>query len=65
MRVYVGVTAVLFALLAAAHVARLFAEGWHPLANPWFVATTLLALGMCAWAAALLGRRTPPPAPRA
>jgi len=51
---YVLVSGLLFGLVFAAHVARLFAEGIATLANPMFAVTSLVAVAMCGWAARLL-----------
>jgi hypothetical protein len=50
MSSYIVASGFLFALLAGAHVFRLFAEGLGPLVNPVFVATTLASAGMAIWA---------------
>jgi hypothetical protein len=56
MRAYVVTTGVLFALIFAAHVARLVAEGPGPLRQPIFVATSIASLGISVWAVALFRR---------
>jgi uncharacterized membrane protein len=50
MRTYVIVTGVVFALLTAAHVLRLFVEP-HLVRDPWFVGATLIStiLALMAW----------------
>ena len=58
MRAYVMTTGVAFALLALAHVWRLAVEGWGPLANPFFILTTLIATGLALWSLRLLRRTT-------
>lgn len=60
MRAFLLVTAICFALLAAAHVLRLFAEGTGLLGSPVFVLTTLLSAALSAWAAILLRRKPAP-----
>jgi hypothetical protein len=62
VRAYLSVTAVVFGLILAAHVARVVVEGLHPLQDPWFILTSLAALALLVWAACLLWRRSPPPA---
>jgi hypothetical protein len=57
MKAYVGVTGAVFGLLALAHIARLFAEGTHPLTEPFFLVTTGLSIGACVWAIALFRKR--------
>ena len=55
------VTGVVFALITAAHVARIVAEGARLAKEPVFVLLTLLAASLTAWAGWLLSR---PPRPR-
>lgn len=50
MKVYVLTTGVVFALIMAAHIARIFTEGLHLLVEPVFLLTSLLSLGLTAWA---------------
>lgn len=50
MRNYLRATGIIFALIVAAHVWRVFAESKYLLKDPWFVALTLLAAGMSGWA---------------
>ena len=57
MRTYVGITGLLFALMFAAHVARILAEGTGLLKEPLIAATTALSLGLCVWAVVLLSRQ--------
>jgi len=54
MKAYIGVTGAVFGLLALAHIARLFAEGAHLLTEPFFLVTTVVSIGACVWAIALL-----------
>jgi hypothetical protein len=56
MRAFLLVTAICFALLGAAHVVRLVAEGRGPLESPVFILTTLASLALSAWATILLRR---------
>jgi hypothetical protein len=58
MRIYVLVTGIIFALLAVMHVARAVSEGPQLFADPFFIGTTLIALGVFVWAMLLLRRRT-------
>jgi hypothetical protein len=48
MRTYVMVTGILFALLTAAHIVRMFMEP-SSVTDPIFMAFTVLAAGMTAW----------------
>ncbi len=57
MKAYVVVTGIVFALILVAHIARVAAEGSHLLVQPVFLGTSLLSLGLTAWAGWLLGRR--------
>ena len=59
MRTYAAVTAVLFALLTAIHVWRMFVER-HLATEPWFIAVTLLSACLTVWAIRLAAR---PPRP--
>ena len=54
MKAYVIVTGVLFAVVLAVHVARLFAEGWHVLLNPFWDILNALVLGMLVWSVFVL-----------
>jgi hypothetical protein len=54
MKAYVITTGLVFAALAIAHIARLFAEGAGLLTEPFFVVLTAAALGLAIWAAWLL-----------
>jgi hypothetical protein len=54
MRAYLITTGVLFALVAVAHVWRVVAESSALATDPWFVALTILAVVMSAWAFRLL-----------
>jgi hypothetical protein len=58
VRAYLITTAIMFALITVAHIARVFAESTALMRDPWFVGLTLLAIGMCGWALRLLTRRT-------
>jgi hypothetical protein len=50
MKAYVMTSGVIFALLAVAHVLRVVAEGAHLAGEPFFILTTLAAIGMSVWA---------------
>jgi hypothetical protein len=54
MKTYIGATGAVFGLIALAHVWRIFAEGWGPARNPWFIVTTILSVSLCGWAFRLL-----------
>jgi hypothetical protein len=54
MRAYVMTTGILFGLLAAVHVWRVFAEGPRLVSDPWYVLITLAAAALCLWACRLL-----------
>ena len=54
MRAYVMTTGVVFALLALAHVWRVFVEGRSLATNPWFIIVTVAATAMSLWAWRLL-----------
>lgn len=59
MRAYVGITGLIFALMFAAHLARVWAEGTGLLRDPFFILITGAALGLSVWAVILLSRRPP------
>jgi hypothetical protein len=50
MKTYVAVTGTVFALLALAHLWRLYEEGAGPTRTPFFVVITVLAAGFAVWA---------------
>jgi len=54
MRAYVTTTGVIFGVIVAAHLWRGIAEGPRVTHDPWYVALTLLAAGLAAWAWRLL-----------
>ena len=56
MKAYIAVTGLLFLALAAAHVMRIVQER-HLARDPWFIATTVIAIGMSVWAVQLVRRR--------
>jgi hypothetical protein len=56
MRTYIGITGLVFALMFAAHVARIWAEGTHLLSEPIFIVASLASLGLSVWAVLLLTR---------
>jgi hypothetical protein len=61
VRAYLFVTAIVFGLILAAHVARVVVEGLHQLQDPWFILTSLAALALLVWASCLLWRRSSRP----
>ncbi|HEX6559896.1 MAG TPA: hypothetical protein VF021_10550 [Longimicrobiales bacterium] len=54
MKAYLMTTGFIFALVVAAHVVRVFAEGTGLLRDPWWIGLTVLAIALAAWAARLL-----------
>jgi len=56
MKAYVAATGIVFALIVAAHVARVFAEGPRLLASPAFLFTSLLAVALLVWSVRLFLR---------
>ena len=54
MKAYIATTGVLFLLIAGAHVVRVVSAERHLMRDPWFIATTVLAVGLAVWAANLL-----------
>jgi hypothetical protein len=59
MRVYLALTAVVFALLTVLHIWRIFAESTALAREPHFVILTIISAALCIWAVRLLlvGRR--------
>jgi len=57
IRCYIAATGIVFALIFAAHIARLFAEGSGLLRAPFFIGTTIASLALGVWAFVLLTRR--------
>ena len=57
MRAYVGITGLVFALIFAAHVARILSEGPGIMHQPVIIVTSLLSIGLSIWAVALLSNR--------
>jgi hypothetical protein len=58
VRAYIGITGLVFALMFAAHVARVWIEGTGLLTSqPIVLLTTVIALGLAIWAVLLLTRR--------
>ena len=60
MRTYVMTTGVIFALLVAAHVWRLFAESASLATDPFYILITLAAAVLSGWACLLLRRSRSP-----
>ena len=56
MKAYLITTGTVFGLIVIAHIARIFAEGGHPMTEPAFILLTVLAAGLSAWAWMLLKR---------
>ncbi|HEY9382860.1 MAG TPA: hypothetical protein VIP80_05030 [Gemmatimonadales bacterium] len=54
MRAYVMTTGIVFGVLAAIHVWRFIEEGSQVARNPFFLAITIVAAGLCLWAVRLL-----------
>ncbi|HMV32373.1 MAG: hypothetical protein U0104_08350 [Gemmatimonadales bacterium] len=56
MRRYLMITSAIFGLVTLAHLWRIVAEDRGLLVDPFYLALTLLAGGMCAWGVRLLRR---------
>ncbi len=56
MKAYLVTTAALFALITTAHIWRIIEEDRGLLANPIFVALTVVSAALCLWAVLLLRR---------
>jgi len=50
MKAYLATSGTIFGLIALAHVLRVAAEGTRLLTEGWFVALTLVAAALSAWA---------------
>jgi hypothetical protein len=57
IRCYIAATGIVFGLIFAAHIARLFAEGSWLLREPFFIGTTIASLALGVWALVLLTKR--------
>jgi hypothetical protein len=64
MKAYVITTGVIFALITAAHILRVFAEGPRLAKDPVFILLTLLAASLAIWAWRLLSKRSTSQPPR-
>jgi hypothetical protein len=53
MKIYLAVTAVLFALLTLVHIWRMIVESTSLAHDPWFLVITLISAAFCVWAARL------------
>jgi hypothetical protein len=53
MKIYLAVTAVLFALLTVVHLWRMVAESTSLARDPWFLVITLISAAFCLWAVRL------------
>jgi hypothetical protein len=56
MRAYVITTGAVFGLLAVAHVLRMITEDPGLAADPFYLAITAAAAGLCAWSVVVLRR---------
>jgi hypothetical protein len=54
MKLYLTLTAVVFALLTIMHVWRVVAESVALAKDPFFLLTTILSAALCVWATRLL-----------
>jgi hypothetical protein len=50
MKAYIITSGSIFGLITLAHIARIFAEGPHLAADPFFIFLTILAASLCFWA---------------
>jgi hypothetical protein len=53
MRAYIAVTGILFLIVTGAHAWRFVVERTI-VSSPWFIASTIVSLGMAVWAIRLL-----------
>jgi len=54
MKAYLLTTGTVFGLITVSHIWRVVVESTGLVRDPWFVALTVLAAGLCAWAFRLL-----------
>ena len=61
MKIYLMLTAILFALLTVVHLWRMIEERGSLAKDPWFLVITILSAALCFWAVQLLvtARRRP------
>ena len=64
MKAYVITTGAVFGLLALAHVLRIAGEDARLAADPFYMAITVAAAGLCAWSVFVLRRMKDVRAPR-
>ena len=57
MRAYIIVTGLAFAGILVAHLLRIIAEGVHLFREPGFVVSSMISVGLTAWATVLVLRR--------
>ncbi|HKE93230.1 MAG TPA: hypothetical protein VKB34_02905 [Povalibacter sp.] len=57
MRAYVITTGIVFGLLIVAHIAHVVSDGPQALKDPFFMLSSLIAVGLCAWSCRLIMRR--------
>jgi hypothetical protein len=56
VKAYLVVTGTAFGLIVVAHIMRMFTEGTHTVADPWFLLFTAIAGALFLWAMVLLRR---------
>ena len=56
MKAYIVTTGLVFGLITAAHVCRVFAEGPRLATEPWFAGLTVFAAALSFWAWRLVRR---------
>jgi hypothetical protein len=60
LKTYIVTTGITFVLVLVAHLARLYAEGFHLLREPTFAFTSLLSIALSVWAWRLFRRLSKP-----
>jgi hypothetical protein len=60
MKAYVIATGTVFGLITVAHILRMLQERPGLAEQPWYIAITLVAAGLCLWACCLLWRARRP-----
>ncbi len=56
MKAYLITTAIIFGLIIAAHIARLFTHEWAAITQPDFIIATVVSVALFVWALVLIRR---------
>ena len=50
MKAYIATSGTIFGVITLAHIFRVYAEGVERAKDPWFLATTAIAVALTVWA---------------